>query len=79
MPKYTYECEQCGEFSQRQEITDDPTEECPTCGEPVERIITGLRQGLIYGKDIEHMSDSDREKYHKDPERARRKREQLGL
>jgi putative FmdB family regulatory protein len=79
MPKYMYDCEECGEFCVKQEIVEDPINECPTCHRDVKRSIKGSTQGLIYGKDIEYMSDSDRDKFRKDPERAMKRRKALGL
>jgi len=40
MLTYDYECPECGVFEQRQRITDDALEVCPTCGKPIKRIIT---------------------------------------
>jgi len=74
MPNYLYDCEKCGEIKIRQEITDDLLSKCPECEGKVSRSIKGFKQGLVYNKDIEYMSDADREKYHKDPERAEKKR-----
>ena len=40
MPTYDYECEKCGRFEMMQKITAPPLETCPTCGSPVERLIS---------------------------------------
>ena len=39
MPTYDYRCESCGEFQIRQSIKEKPLTQCPTCGEPVRRLI----------------------------------------
>lgn len=40
MPTYEYRCEQCGKFDYFQAITDAPLSTCPTCGQPVRRLIS---------------------------------------
>ncbi|HHV34457.1 MAG TPA: zinc ribbon domain-containing protein [Syntrophomonadaceae bacterium] len=40
MPTYDYKCEHCGRFQVTQRITEPALEECPTCGQPVERLIS---------------------------------------
>jgi putative FmdB family regulatory protein len=40
MPTYEYRCEHCGRFQVKQRITESPLEKCPTCGRPVERLIS---------------------------------------
>lgn len=47
MPTYEYRCE-CGvEFEEFQSITADPVANCPECGKPAERLISG-GTGLIF-------------------------------
>ena len=41
MPTYAYRREDGTTFKTQQRITEDPLEECPETGQPVERIITG--------------------------------------
>ena len=41
MPTYVYRREDGTTFETKQRITEDPLEECPETGQPVERIITG--------------------------------------
>lgn len=48
MPTYTYRRDDGTTFETQQKITEDPLEECPETGQPVERIITG-RPGVITG------------------------------
>jgi len=40
VPTYEYRCEQCGKFDYYQAITDAPLSACPTCGQPVRRLIS---------------------------------------
>ncbi|MFO7310833.1 MAG: zinc ribbon domain-containing protein [Bacillota bacterium] len=40
MPTYEYRCEKCGKFDYFQAITDAPLSTCPTCGQPVRRLIS---------------------------------------
>jgi len=47
MPTYEYRCPTCGVFETRQHITEDPLKECPTCGEPVKRLIS-KNVGIVY-------------------------------
>ena len=47
MPTYVYQCSSCGErFEAWQKITDDPIDMCPTCGEPVHRVLFPV--GLVF-------------------------------
>jgi len=41
MPTYAYRRDDGPTFEKQQRITEDPLEECPETGQPVERIITG--------------------------------------
>lgn len=41
MPTYVYRRTDGTTFETQQRITEDPLEECPETGQPVERIITG--------------------------------------
>jgi putative FmdB family regulatory protein len=57
MPTYLYHCLKCKHrFDEFQSITEPPLEECPKCGGPVERLITGgagflLKGSGFYGTD----------------------------
>ena len=47
MPTYEYLCQSCGaRFEAWQKMTDDPIDTCPTCGQPVRRIIFPV--GLVF-------------------------------
>ncbi len=42
MPTYEYRCERCGlAFDRRQAITEAALDECPDCGGPVHRLVSG--------------------------------------
>ena len=48
MPTYEYRCTACGhEFEAFQQMTDDPFEQCPECGDRVKRLI-GTGAGIIF-------------------------------
>ncbi len=48
MPTYTYKCSKCKmQFDSFQSIVDPPLTTCPSCGGPLERVITG-GSGLIF-------------------------------
>lgn len=40
MPTYDYECGVCGRFQYSQRITEPALDVCPTCGQPVRRLIS---------------------------------------
>lgn len=56
MPTYVYRREDGTKFEIKQRITDDPLEECPETGQPVERIIAGSA-GLIFKGDGFYITD----------------------
>jgi len=47
MPTYEYECKKCGRFQVSQRITEPALEVCPTCGQPVQRLIS-RNVGIIF-------------------------------
>lgn len=49
MPTYEYRREDGTTFEVFQKITDDPLEECPETGQPVERIISGGQRPIFKG------------------------------
>jgi putative FmdB family regulatory protein len=52
MITYAYRCDACGHtFETRQRITDEPLRECPACGGPVRRLITGGLGALVVAHD----------------------------
>ena len=40
MPLYEYECPKDGTFEKIQKFSDKPLTKCPTCGGPVERLLS---------------------------------------
>jgi putative FmdB family regulatory protein len=47
MPTYEYQCGHCGRFQTVQPITEPALTECPTCGQPVQRLIS-RNIGIIF-------------------------------
>jgi putative FmdB family regulatory protein len=48
MPTYDYRCEACGHvFELFHRMSEDPTPDCPECGQSCERMISG-GAGLIF-------------------------------
>ena len=65
MPTYEYKCRDCGEkFDEIQKMTDLPVSKCPSCGGPVDRIISGGSGMLFKGKGF-HVTDYRSESYKK--------------
>jgi putative FmdB family regulatory protein len=40
MPLYEYLCETCGRFELIRKFSDEPLQSCPTCGKPVEKLLS---------------------------------------
>jgi len=40
VPLYEYECAKDGRFELIRKFSDPPVEECPTCGQPVEKLVS---------------------------------------
>jgi putative FmdB family regulatory protein len=40
VPLYEYQCPRCGNFEQMQKFSDPPLSACPTCGRPVEKLLS---------------------------------------
>lgn len=53
MPIYVYECVRCGEFEEQQSISAPALEHCPTCGEPVRKLIAGGTSVVVKGRGAE--------------------------
>ncbi len=47
MPIYEYCCQKCGEFEITQKITEPSMETCPTCGNPVKKLISNTTFKLV--------------------------------
>ncbi len=55
MPVYEYQCNDCGyRFEQRQNMTDAPLKECPTCKGNLKRLISGGSGFLLKGGGMHH-------------------------
>jgi putative FmdB family regulatory protein len=54
---YSYRCPECGVFTIEQSMKDDPISECPTCSQPVKRII-GKNINVIYKSSGFYCKDS---------------------
>jgi len=50
MPTYSYECERCGPFEHQASILAPALDACPTCGGPVQRVITPGAGFVIKGQ-----------------------------
>jgi putative FmdB family regulatory protein len=40
LPLYEYECPKCGVFERMQKFSDPVLSSCPTCGQPVEKLLS---------------------------------------
>jgi len=40
LPLYEYECPKCGRFERMQKFSDPVLKKCPTCGSPVEKLLS---------------------------------------
>lgn len=47
MPTYDYLCPNCGVFDHFQSMTEPALQTCPTCSQPVQRLISG-GTGIIF-------------------------------
>lgn len=64
MPTYEYRCPKCGSFDRFQKITEPALTECPECGSPVQRVITG-GLGVIYRGSGYYTTDHRSAEYQK--------------
>ncbi|MDN5348073.1 MAG: hypothetical protein PWP65_1637 [Clostridia bacterium] len=62
MPTYEYRCTKCGVFETQQRITAPPLEKCPTCGGPVQRLIS-RNVSVLYLAPGFHTTDYRSESY----------------
>jgi putative FmdB family regulatory protein len=57
MPAYEYLCDACDHhFEQRQKMSDDALDTCPTCGGPVHRLISGGAGAITKGASHAHAT-----------------------
>lgn len=50
MVNYDYECQSCGRFEYSQVIGSKALEQCPVCGKPCERLISGGIHASVRGE-----------------------------
>ena len=62
MPTYEYRCESCGHFEAVQPITADALKACPTCGQPVKRLISRNVNIVFKGSGF-HITDYRSDSY----------------
>jgi putative FmdB family regulatory protein len=65
MPTYEYRCPACGEeFEKFQRMSDDPVADCPGCGKPAERRMSG-GAGLLFKGSGFYITDYRSDSYKK--------------
>lgn len=65
MPTYEYRCTACQtEFEKFQRMSDPPEADCPACGSPAERRLSG-GAGLLFKGSGFYITDSRSESYKK--------------
>jgi putative FmdB family regulatory protein len=64
MPTYEYRCPQGHDFEVLQRISDEPGADCPECGEPGERKISG-GAGFLFKGDGFYITDYRSDEYKK--------------
>ncbi|MGD2069784.1 MAG: zinc ribbon domain-containing protein [Gemmatimonadota bacterium] len=64
MPTYEYRCPEGHTFEVFQKMSDEPVAECPECGKPAERILSGGAGFLFKGEGF-YITDYRSEEYRK--------------
>lgn len=65
MPTYEYRCSECGkDFEKFQRMSDEPVADCPECGKPAERRLSG-GAGLLFKGSGFYITDYRSESYRK--------------
>ncbi|UCC23983.1 MAG: zinc ribbon domain-containing protein [Gemmatimonadales bacterium] len=64
MPTYEYRCPKGHTFDLFQRMSDDPVADCPECGEPSERILSG-GGGLLFKGEGFYITDYRSDSYKK--------------
>ncbi len=77
MPTYEYRCPNGHEFEKFQRISAPPEAECPECGAPSERILSG-GAGLLFKGSGFYITDYRSEGYRKAAEQDRPKESKSG-
>jgi putative FmdB family regulatory protein len=63
MPTYEYRCKDCGnEFEKFQRMSEEPVADCPACGKPAERQLSG-GAGLLFKGSGFYITDYRSEGY----------------
>jgi putative FmdB family regulatory protein len=70
VPTYEYRCPKGHEFEKFQRMSDPPEAECPTCGEPSERILSG-GAGLLFKGEGFYITDYRSDSYKKAAEKEK--------
>ena len=65
MPDYDYRCEQCGDITVNQRITEEALSYCPACGQPIVRLISRnvgvmFKGSGFYKTDVQSKKDRAR-------------------
>ncbi|HSH46128.1 MAG TPA: FmdB family zinc ribbon protein [Longimicrobiales bacterium] len=68
MPTYEYRCPEGHAFEKFQRMSDPPEAECPECGKPAERVLSG-GAGLLFKGDGFYITDYRSESYKKAAEK----------
>jgi putative FmdB family regulatory protein len=64
MPTYEYRCPEGHTFDLFQRMSDEPGADCPECGKPAERLLSG-GGGLLFKGDGFYITDYRSESYKK--------------
>ncbi len=64
MPTYEYRCPKGHEFEMFQRMSDPPTADCPDCGKPAERVLSG-GAGLLFKGEGFYITDYRSDSYKK--------------
>lgn len=64
MPTYEYRCPKGHEFEMFQRMSDPPGADCPECGKPAERMLSG-GAGLLFKGDGFYITDYRSDSYKK--------------
>lgn len=68
MPTYEYRCPKGHEFEKFQRMSDPPAADCPECGKPAERVLSG-GAGLLFKGQGFYITDYRSDSYKKAAEK----------
>jgi len=77
VPTYEYRCPQGHEFEKFQRMTDPAEAECPDCGAPAERMLSG-GAGLLFKGEGFYITDYRSASYRKAAEKEKGKKPDTG-